>query len=163
MSNVDEKEKQHQHTSISVQSDLQTANSSNIGAQTAPSQSQGGPNVEVEPEVTSVQSKTMGLEGGSRSNSNEGEAKRKNSTHNNSGTGPLNESQNSQTSYNDEIKDQVKELGATASFLDQKALSKTFHFTGNQSNQGQNQPRRTVQEKPSQQMSGQEGDRAVGQ
>lgn len=46
---------------------------------------------------------------------------------------------NSDNSLYDEMKDKVSELYSTQHFLDQKALSRTFHFTGsphNQANQG---------------------------
>ena len=39
-------------------------------------------------------------------------------------------------SLNEEMKDKVSELYATETFLDSKALSRTFHFTGSPHSQG---------------------------
>ena len=55
----------------------------------------------------------------------------------------------SENSYREEIKDKVSELSSSLSYIDQKALSRTFHFTGNQIAQNTQGVRRATQNEQS--------------
>lgn len=113
-------QERYESVSTNVQTNVQTEVTSTLMTEAQPDL-QADKNLEFDNETSEKRIIEAHLADEGQKRENAEDAIRKNSTL-------------SENSYNEEIKDQVSELGNAERYLDHKALSRTFHFSGSSNN-----------------------------